>query len=493
MRVGDVLGERFELIEEVRAGGMGTVFRARDKQSERVVAVKVLRTEVAEDVARFTTEARVLAALASVAGVVAYVAHSLPEGGGAFLAMEWLDGKDLRQHLNEHGPLSVADAIRLGARLASTLEEIHARGLVHRDLKPSNVLLVGGRVEDATLIDFGVVRRSSSGDSTKTGVIVGTPAYMATEQVRGDRSIDGRADLFSLGCVIYACLAGRAPFSGESLIAVLTKIVLEHPRPIEEIRADVPAALAALVGKLLQKERDLRPPDARTVREAFALVALDAVHARPTLPPASAHPSLGSSEQRFLTLLLCRSSPEEPLARVGLEVREVAASLKAHIERLIDGSLVAWIETGAATDQASDASLLALSLRAHVGSAPMAIATARGVVAERLPVGPVIDRAAESPRAPRGAASCSTRSRAVSSTIASTCAWSMASPRSSGSASRRKASGRCSESPRRAWDATGSSPRSWLSSTSAPTSRRRARSSSWARRASARRASVTSF
>ena len=389
MRAGQLLADRFQLLEEVHRGVMGVVFRAQDTRSGRPVAVKILDTVVAEDAARFAREAEALAELGASSGVVGYVAHYVPDEGAAYLAMEWLDGRDLRQRLR-HGPLSIAETIALGRRLAATLYDVHTRGLVHRDLKPSNVFLRGDRAEDAVLIDFGVVLRESAPSEATSGVLVGTPAYMAPEQVRGERRIDARADLFGLGCVLYACLAGRPPFGGDSVVAVLAKILLEQPQPIEETRPGVPPVLASLVGKMLAKHAEQRPPHADAVRET--LVSFGEGHVeRATVRPVVAG-ALGLREQRFLTLLLARPRDGEPV-RVGNELRALASSFGAHIERLIDGSIVAWIDAGAATDQASQAARLALALRPRVSRAPIVVATARGVVSERMPVGPVIDRA----------------------------------------------------------------------------------------------------
>lgn len=391
---GEVLADRFELIEEVQRGGMGTIFRGRDRTSGKPVAIKVLRVVQDEDVARFAQEAEVLAELSETPGIVRHVAHAVGDGGPTYLAMEWLDGVDLRRRLRQR-PLDVAEAIALGRRVSTILATIHERGLVHRDVKPSNIFLRGGRIEDVVLLDFGVVLRGEGhGVETRSGFLVGTPAYMAPEQVRSEATLDGRADLFALGCVLYACLVGRPPFSGESHVAVLTKILLEQPVPIEETRGDLPVALTELVGRLLAKSPVDRPASANELEHALATIDAGSPIDRDalTMPP----PALGVGEQRFLTLLLARAREGAPLPKIGADLRRVALSFGATIERLIDGSLVAWIDVGAATDQASQAAQLALALRQSLPEASIAIATARGVVSERLPVGEVIDRAAAS-------------------------------------------------------------------------------------------------
>ena len=390
MRVGEVLAGRFELLEEVRKGGMGKVFRARDAKSGVVVALKIPTVTSDEDTSRFAREAKVLSDLQSTSGVVRYVAHEHNESA-MYLAMEWLDGRDLRAHIIERGALTVDETIELASHLAATLESIHARGLVHRDFKPSNVFLLGGRPRAPVLLDFGVVLdRGSAGRDTRAGFLVGTPAYMAPEQVRGD-DVDARADLFGLGCVLYTCLSGRPPFSGESVVAVLAKIILEQPAPVAETRGDIPDELAELVESMLSKTPDQRPVDARAVFEALSRFEKEPLSRRTSTHHPVA-PALGLAEQRFVTLLLCPLDRER-----GQEVQDKARALaerfSAHVERLIDGSLVAWIDAGAATDQASQAGHFALTLREIVAPAPIAIATARGVVSQRLPIGPVIDRA----------------------------------------------------------------------------------------------------
>jgi len=390
MRVGEVLAGRFELLEEVRKGGMGKVFRARDGQDGSIVALKVPMVTSDEDTARFVREAKVLSDLQTTSGIVRYVAHEHNEGM-TYLAMEWLDGRDLRAHIIDRGALGIAETLELARHLSTTLESIHARGLVHRDFKPSNVFLIHDRPRAPVLIDFGVVLdRGSAGRDTRAGFLVGTPAYMAPEQVRGD-DIDARADLFGLGCVIYTCLSGKPPFSGESVVAVLAKIILEQPAPVGDTRDDIPDELADLVESMLSKTPDGRPVDARAVLEVLARLEKDPSRRTSTHHPV-ARPALGLSEQRFVTLLLCRLDRDR-----GQEVQEKARALaekfSAHVERLIDGSLVAWIDAGAATDQASQAGRFALTLRELVAPAPIAIATARGVVSQRLPIGPVIERA----------------------------------------------------------------------------------------------------
>src|SRR5262249_20762656 len=153
--------------------------------------------------------------------IVRYVSHGVTDEGRQFLAMEWLEGEDLADRL-QRGPLDPADAVTLGRRAAEALAIAHARGVVHRDVKPSNLFLVAGDVARVKVLDFGIARIPSGAQApTRTGNRVGTPRYMSPEQVRGVRGVDARADVFALGCVLFACLTGRAAFTGTDELAVL--------------------------------------------------------------------------------------------------------------------------------------------------------------------------------------------------------------------------------------------------------------------------------
>jgi TPR repeat protein len=284
---------RFELVREAGSGGMGRVLEAIDRESGARVAVKLLARRA--DRERFAAEAAVLERLTHPA-IVRYVRHGVTRGGEPYLAMAWLVGESLAQRL-ARGPLGVADACMVGERIAAALEHAHAAGVVHRDVKPSNVILVGGAVDEARLIDFGVAKTDR--DLTSTGQLIGTPGYMAPEQVRGERGVDGRVDLFALGCVLYEAVAGRAPFPGSEVMEVLARLLLDRPRPLGELVPEIPPRLDRLVEALLAKDAAHRLGDARVVREELAAIraalaagdraALAAVSpAVPALPAAAA-------------------------------------------------------------------------------------------------------------------------------------------------------------------------------------------------------------
>jgi len=268
---GTVLADRFELGGLIGAGGMGEVYRARDRVSSGPVAVKIVQVSSEREARRFEREADLLAQLAHPA-IVRYVAHGAHEGT-PFLAMEWLEGHDLADEL-ARGPLTIAQSIRLGRRIAGALAAAHALGVIHRDVKPSNIFLCGEDVDRATVVDFGVARATrqehAATATTRTGTLLGTLGYMAPEQARGAKNADARADVFSLGCVLFECITGTRAFAGGDAVEVLAKVLTEPARHPREIVAEVPPALDALVVKMLAKDPALRPPDCASVAAELA-------------------------------------------------------------------------------------------------------------------------------------------------------------------------------------------------------------------------------
>jgi serine/threonine protein kinase len=254
---GEIVADRFEIERLAGRGGMGTVHRARDRKTGATIALKIVEGVHAN--ARFEREASLLARL-SDPGIVKYVAHGQLAPARMYLAMEWLEGTALDEVLARE-PLALRDAVAVVARIARALAASHALGVVHRDVKPANIVLRGGRPDDAVLVDFGIARLADASRAmTATGAVIGTPAYMAPEQVRGARELDARVDVFALGCVLFECLAGRPPFAGHDVVAVLAKILLEPAPRLSTLRREVPAALDDLVANMLQKQPEARPP-----------------------------------------------------------------------------------------------------------------------------------------------------------------------------------------------------------------------------------------
>lgn len=266
----DVVDDRFELGEPIGEGGMGTVYRARDRATGGAVALKIVRVVNEQTDARFEREAAALADL-SHPGIVRYVAHGLTATGERYLAMELLSGVTLAERL-VGGALGVSETLAVGRGIASALAAAHAKELVHRDVKPGNVFLEGGSASRVKVLDFGLARGPGGPLVTRAGSLLGTPSYMAPEQVRGDRAIDARADVFALGALLFECLTGKPPFAGADTEAVLAKVLLEQPPPARELRPEVPLALEALITTMLRKDPEGRPRDAAEVARALAAV-----------------------------------------------------------------------------------------------------------------------------------------------------------------------------------------------------------------------------
>jgi eukaryotic-like serine/threonine-protein kinase len=402
MRAGEVVGERFEIEQLSGSGGMGQVYRALDRHSGEPVAIKVLHDAATPELGRFAREAAVLATLQHP-GIVRYVGHGMTSAGAPYLAMEWLDGQTLAELLTSRD-LTAAEGVAFSARVAVALGAIHRRGYVHRDVKPSNIFLRNSALESPALIDFGIARREEPTlELTAPGSMVGTPGYMAPEQARGEFLVDARADVFSLGCVLFKCLTGRSPFTGDDAIAILLKIVLEEPPRLRELRAELPVALDDLLARMLAKSPDQRPPDGdAVVAELAAIESIDACSDRTSVPFNA--PELTVSERRVMSLLVARPEVNDndvtlPRAESEAQALALRAAVERHqgrLEILRDQLLlVVLTSAGAATDLASRAARCALSLRALLGGAPVAIVSGRGALRARLPVGELIDRAVQ--------------------------------------------------------------------------------------------------
>jgi predicted ATPase len=256
MQVGDLIVRRFRLDASVASGGMGTVYRALDLRSARPVALKTCLTPQARAQARFELEARALSEIAHDS-IVGYVDHGTSEGGEPFLVMDWVEGESLAQRLAGVG-LRVDEALLLGRDLSRALRVIHGRNIVHRDLKPANVMLRGGEASRPVLVDFGVARRAENVSVTLSGARVGTLLYMAPEQIRDPRRVDGRADVFALGCVLFECLTGVHAFDAEDALATIAQILLDDVPDPRKLRPELPEDAAAVVRALLARERDAR-------------------------------------------------------------------------------------------------------------------------------------------------------------------------------------------------------------------------------------------
>lgn len=444
MRPGDRIGDRFEIDKHVASGGMGQVFRARDTHSGELVALKVVLGDLASHMARFDHERRALTRL-SHPSIVRYVAHGLSASGQPYLAMEWLEGEDLASRLSR-GSLTIDESIELAIRVAEALSAAHARDIIHRDLKPSNIFLVDGRIDRAKLLDFGIARLETDTRVTIAGTIMGTLGYMAPEQAGHDQVVDARADVFSLGCVLFECLTGTPAFAADHPMALLTKLVFSKPPRLSDVLPTAPANLDALLWRMLAKDPAERPQHGGTLAAAlialgshvatgtpaqpFMALTLDerrmisvvmvggenmrAGNTEPTLPEALAGSTQLMGETERSRAHRAKASTNQPTrnegqasgvqathgeaqrAQMEQALRQGAASWGGRLAQLRDGSVVVAIGgTELVTDQAAQAARCALWLRTRARGRLMALATGRGDRTGQMPAAETIDRAAE--------------------------------------------------------------------------------------------------
>jgi len=284
-RLRTALDDRYAIEREVGQGGTATVYLAEDLKHERRVAIKVLRRELAAVLGpeRFLREIRLTAQLSHP--------HILPlldsgeAAGLLYYIMPLVEGESLRERLQRERRLSIDDAVSLACELADALSYAHGRGLVHRDVKPENVLLTAGH---AVLSDFGIARAMDAANSdtlTQTGIVLGTPAYMSPEQVAGEEDLDGRSDIFSLGCVLYETLSGEPPFTGPTTRAVIARRFSAPAPSIRDRRPEAWPDSSVSHGEAEARELAQRYLDAWERADTRALAALLTADARMAMPP----------------------------------------------------------------------------------------------------------------------------------------------------------------------------------------------------------------
>jgi serine/threonine protein kinase len=243
---------RYEILDKLGEGAMGVVYRARDNALGRIVALKMLSAELGAEEElhqRFQREAEAIGRLSHPSIVTVYDLGDTD--GQLYMAMELLDGDDLRALIDKQAEVPLADRVRILGEICQGLGYAHSRDVIHRDIKPANILVsASGKVK---LLDFGLARVSTRATITKRGVILGTPDYMSPEQAMG-KPIDHRSDIFSAGSVFYEFITYQKPFKGKTLHAVLYQIISEAPEPVLTCSPDVPARLAAVIHKMLEKE-----------------------------------------------------------------------------------------------------------------------------------------------------------------------------------------------------------------------------------------------
>ncbi|MGI5864924.1 MAG: protein kinase domain-containing protein [Myxococcales bacterium] len=282
--IGTILGGKYRLERVIGQGGMGAVYEAENLDIGRRVAVKVLHDQFANDpdiLARFRTEARAATAIGHP-GIVEIIDLGTAPNGGAFLVMELLEGETLGARLRTAGRLDLASAGWIVAELLDAIDAAHRKGVVHRDLKPDNVFLVAKPAPAVKVLDFGISKFRPTGDValTRTGVVMGTPAYMSPEQARGAKNVGPEADLYSVGAIFYEALAGSPAFPGESYNEILAKVLTEPHRPLGELGLQVPGAIIEIIDALLAKDPAKRLREAASAR-ARLLEALAQSEAEP--------------------------------------------------------------------------------------------------------------------------------------------------------------------------------------------------------------------
>ncbi len=299
-RLASALADRYQIVRELGAGGMATVYLARDLKHDRDVAIKVLRPELAAVIGaeRFLTEIKTTANLQHP--------HILPlfDSGEAlapsiiddrssiidrhspsylFYVMPFIEGETLRDRLDREKQLPIGEAVRIASEVAAALDYAHRRGVIHRDIKPENILLHDGA---ALVADFGIALAASKAGGarmTETGMSLGTPHYMSPEQAMGEREITARSDVYALGCVTYEMLIGDPPFTGSTAQAIVAKVVTEKPAALTRVRSTIPEAVEDAVLTALEK----LPADRFATAAEFSAALAGGVTARATTRSAA--------------------------------------------------------------------------------------------------------------------------------------------------------------------------------------------------------------
>jgi serine/threonine-protein kinase len=279
LSTGDIIDGKYRIVRLLGEGGMGAVYEGENTRIHRKVAIKVLHSGVAEQgeaVARFEREAQAAGRIGSE-HIVEVLDLGTLASGDRYLVMEYLDGEGLGGRIKDRGRLTPAELCPIAHQLMEGLAAAHGAGIIHRDLKPDNVFLLrnrGGTQDFVKLLDFGISKFNQlSGDSgfsmTRTGAVMGTPYYMAPEQAKGSREMDHRVDLYAAGVILYEALTGQVPFNADTFNELLFKIVLEEPRPLEQVDPSIDAGFAAIVSKAMARDPAHRFQTAKELQEAL--------------------------------------------------------------------------------------------------------------------------------------------------------------------------------------------------------------------------------
>ncbi len=395
MHPGDVVADRFEILHRAGSGGMGVVYRARDRSTRHDVALKVLLERDGELSVRFAQEIELLSAIHHP-HIVGYIAHGANAAGAPYLVMPWLEGHDLQERLRA-GPLSVEETVTLARLVADALTYLHARALVHRDLKPSNLFLPDGTIEDVKVIDLGIARATvPERPLTLSGALVGTPGFLAPELALGDREVSPAVDIFALGCVLFECLSGQRLFGGSQIMAVLAKILVEDAPRVRALRPDVPEALDQLIQRMVAKEPSQRPRNGAQLARW-----LDELTAPPRFLGSPSQSSITATERRIVSVLVIVLPPARPPASgtedpagsgIGI-LRASSERFGVRVQPLDARTAIALASSDlAANDQASLLARFGRHVHDACPGSSLALATGGAVTGARLPVGEAIDR-----------------------------------------------------------------------------------------------------
>ncbi len=396
---------RFTLEERVGRGGSGDVHRGRDRETGALVAVKRLLSKRGDAVLvdRFRREARLLAQI-DHPHVLKYVAYGVDREDTPCLVVEWLEGEDVAQRQRRQ-PLTVAEALDVAHQAATGLHALHDAGIVHRDVKPSNLYLVARGDEKIHLkvIDLGVARAAGEATLTTEGNMIGTPFYMAPEQVRGEERITSLADQFALGAVVFELISGRRAFTGEEVFAVLAKIILADPPRLRDVLPGVPAQLDALVRRAMSKSPAERFPSMRELAFEIAAVARWTPTASPPAAvdqgeeddaPTRVARMSSTSERRVVTAVFAGFAPasrDDALgAFEGLVAQHGAASFRTLGRRVI----AVFGSDRTTGDEAVRAARACVAASQRIPGIRLAIATGRAIAGVTGLSGELIERGA---------------------------------------------------------------------------------------------------
>jgi tetratricopeptide (TPR) repeat protein len=388
-----LLGGRFQVEREVGRGGVGVVYRAFDLETEQWVALKLIAVEGVEtaEEERFLREGKLLSELDHPHIVKLVACGKLEEL--PYVAMEWLDGEDLAAR-HRRAPLGLRHALEVARQIAVALDTAHRAGVIHRDIKPSNIFLLrqanDGERPFAKLVDFGVALENDV-RLTRTGVVVGTPAYMAPEQAKAEGALDVRADIYSLGASLFELVAGRPPHVGPTAIATLARLVTTDAPRLSDLVPQVPPALDALVATMLATEPSKRPARALDVAEVLAQVAGDASTAETALPRGAAAEQATAALQgsRLFTSIVALGIAGEERAAIVDELRMRGADAVALGHDAVAAHVGARRALGGEAARALELGRFLADQGGKIG-----VATGRSKVDLTKPVGEVVDRAA---------------------------------------------------------------------------------------------------